>query len=189
MQNQPAGDLGSGWGAGACPVPGTHPPYENTGCSGPVLTLPFSSSPQKWLESRVTSIDDSDPWWAAFSGVFKDMCVSWPALLSPFPPSFLYPPSTTLRPFPLPLPPTSPFLRLSPLQEPHPGARDLPRRHRQPLPPRGEPLAAEWAVRGPRGLAFPLTLLLAPVGRDPGSGLLTHEPHACASARPRRATA
>lgn len=28
---------------------------------------------QKWLESRVTSIDDSDPWWAAFSGVFKDM--------------------------------------------------------------------------------------------------------------------
>ncbi|XP_025771835.1 aminoacylase-1 isoform X4 [Puma concolor] len=28
---------------------------------------------QKWTESRVTSTNDSDPWWAAFSGVFKDM--------------------------------------------------------------------------------------------------------------------
>ncbi|XP_036850833.1 aminoacylase-1 isoform X2 [Manis javanica] len=28
---------------------------------------------QKWTEPRVTSTDDSDPWWAAFSGVFKDM--------------------------------------------------------------------------------------------------------------------
>uniref|UniRef100_A0A8D0QW88 N-acyl-aliphatic-L-amino acid amidohydrolase n=1 Tax=Sus scrofa TaxID=9823 RepID=A0A8D0QW88_PIG len=28
---------------------------------------------QKWMETQVTSTDDSDPWWAAFSGVFKDM--------------------------------------------------------------------------------------------------------------------
>ncbi|XP_047631811.1 aminoacylase-1 isoform X2 [Phacochoerus africanus] len=28
---------------------------------------------QKWTETQVTSTDDSDPWWAAFSGVFKDM--------------------------------------------------------------------------------------------------------------------
>ncbi|XP_058416019.1 aminoacylase-1 isoform X4 [Diceros bicornis minor] len=28
---------------------------------------------QKFTEPRVTSTDDSDPWWAAFSGVFKDM--------------------------------------------------------------------------------------------------------------------
>uniref|UniRef100_A0A8D0QVY9 N-acyl-aliphatic-L-amino acid amidohydrolase n=1 Tax=Sus scrofa TaxID=9823 RepID=A0A8D0QVY9_PIG len=28
---------------------------------------------KKWMETQVTSTDDSDPWWAAFSGVFKDM--------------------------------------------------------------------------------------------------------------------
>lgn len=39
---------------------------------GPVLTL-SSFSLQKWMETQVTSTDDSDPWWAAFSGVFKDM--------------------------------------------------------------------------------------------------------------------
>ncbi|XP_064352551.1 aminoacylase-1 isoform X2 [Camelus dromedarius] len=28
---------------------------------------------KKWTDFQVTSIDDSDPWWAAFSGVCKDM--------------------------------------------------------------------------------------------------------------------
>ena len=41
-------------------------------CPGPVLILQ-SFSFQKWTESRVTSTDDSDPWWAAFSGACKDM--------------------------------------------------------------------------------------------------------------------
>ncbi|EPQ17469.1 Aminoacylase-1 [Myotis brandtii] len=31
---------------------------------------------QKWTEPRVTSTDDSDPWWAAFSGVCKDMSLT-----------------------------------------------------------------------------------------------------------------
>uniref|UniRef100_A0A673T9R0 N-acyl-aliphatic-L-amino acid amidohydrolase n=1 Tax=Suricata suricatta TaxID=37032 RepID=A0A673T9R0_SURSU len=38
--------------------------------AGEGVTFEFA---QKWTESRVTSTDDSDPWWAAFSGVFKDM--------------------------------------------------------------------------------------------------------------------
>nr|XP_035930807.1 aminoacylase-1 isoform X4 [Halichoerus grypus] len=38
--------------------------------AGEGVTFEFA---QKWTESRMTSIDDSDPWWAAFSGVCKDM--------------------------------------------------------------------------------------------------------------------
>uniref|UniRef100_A0A7N5JR41 N-acyl-aliphatic-L-amino acid amidohydrolase n=1 Tax=Ailuropoda melanoleuca TaxID=9646 RepID=A0A7N5JR41_AILME len=41
--------------------------------AGEGVTLEFV---QKWTEPRVTSIDDSDPWWAAFSGVCKDMNLS-----------------------------------------------------------------------------------------------------------------
>uniref|UniRef100_A0A452S4M8 N-acyl-aliphatic-L-amino acid amidohydrolase n=1 Tax=Ursus americanus TaxID=9643 RepID=A0A452S4M8_URSAM len=41
--------------------------------AGEGVTLEFL---QKWTEPRVTSIDDSDPWWAAFSGVCKDMNLS-----------------------------------------------------------------------------------------------------------------
>lgn len=38
--------------------------------AGEGVTFEFA---QKWTESRVTSTDDSDPWWAAFSEAFKDM--------------------------------------------------------------------------------------------------------------------
>uniref|UniRef100_A0A8C0MWJ9 N-acyl-aliphatic-L-amino acid amidohydrolase n=2 Tax=Canis lupus familiaris TaxID=9615 RepID=A0A8C0MWJ9_CANLF len=38
--------------------------------AGDGVTFDFA---QKWTESRVTSTDDSDPWWAAFSGACKDM--------------------------------------------------------------------------------------------------------------------
>ncbi|XP_059795775.1 aminoacylase-1 [Balaenoptera ricei] len=38
--------------------------------AGQGVTFEFA---QKWTEPRVTSTDDSDPWWAAFSGVCKDM--------------------------------------------------------------------------------------------------------------------
>ncbi|XP_004411558.1 PREDICTED: aminoacylase-1 isoform X4 [Odobenus rosmarus divergens] len=38
--------------------------------AGEGVTFEFA---QKWTESRMTSIDDSDPWWAAFSGVCKNM--------------------------------------------------------------------------------------------------------------------
>ncbi|XP_065742262.1 aminoacylase-1 isoform X5 [Phocoena phocoena] len=38
--------------------------------AGEGVTFEFA---QKWTEPRVTSTDDSDPWWAAFSGVCKDM--------------------------------------------------------------------------------------------------------------------
>ncbi|KAF6312439.1 aminoacylase 1 [Rhinolophus ferrumequinum] len=38
--------------------------------AGEGVTFEFA---QKWTKPRLTSIDDSDPWWAAFSGVCKDM--------------------------------------------------------------------------------------------------------------------
>ncbi|XP_075403567.1 aminoacylase-1 [Tenrec ecaudatus] len=38
--------------------------------AGKGVTLEFV---QKWTEPRVTPTDDSDPWWAVFSGVCKDM--------------------------------------------------------------------------------------------------------------------
>uniref|UniRef100_A0A5F9CQ79 N-acyl-aliphatic-L-amino acid amidohydrolase n=1 Tax=Oryctolagus cuniculus TaxID=9986 RepID=A0A5F9CQ79_RABIT len=38
--------------------------------AGEGITFEFA---QKWMEPRVTSTDDSDPWWAAFSSVCKDM--------------------------------------------------------------------------------------------------------------------
>ncbi|KAM5293037.1 aminoacylase-1 isoform 4-T4 [Ctenodactylus gundi] len=38
--------------------------------AGEGVTFDFA---QKWTEPRVTSTDDADPWWAAFSGVCKDM--------------------------------------------------------------------------------------------------------------------
>ncbi|XP_007451904.1 PREDICTED: aminoacylase-1 isoform X5 [Lipotes vexillifer] len=38
--------------------------------AGEGVTFEFA---QKWTEPQVTSTDDSDPWWAAFSGVCKDM--------------------------------------------------------------------------------------------------------------------
>uniref|UniRef100_A0A8C7AB17 N-acyl-aliphatic-L-amino acid amidohydrolase n=1 Tax=Neovison vison TaxID=452646 RepID=A0A8C7AB17_NEOVI len=38
--------------------------------AGEGVTFEFA---QKWTEPRVTSTDDSDPWWAAFSGACKDM--------------------------------------------------------------------------------------------------------------------
>uniref|UniRef100_A0A8C9BG67 N-acyl-aliphatic-L-amino acid amidohydrolase n=1 Tax=Phocoena sinus TaxID=42100 RepID=A0A8C9BG67_PHOSS len=38
--------------------------------AGEGVTFEFA---QKWTEPRMTSTDDSDPWWAAFSGVCKDM--------------------------------------------------------------------------------------------------------------------
>nr|XP_012626931.1 aminoacylase-1 isoform X2 [Microcebus murinus] len=38
--------------------------------AGEGVTLEFV---QKWMDPRVTPIDDSDPWWSAFSRVFKDM--------------------------------------------------------------------------------------------------------------------
>ncbi|XP_016045560.2 aminoacylase-1B isoform X1 [Erinaceus europaeus] len=40
------------------------------GEAGEGVTFEFA---QKWTEPRMTSTDDSDPWWAAFSGVFKNM--------------------------------------------------------------------------------------------------------------------
>lgn len=41
--------------------------------AGPGVTFEFV---QKWTEPRMTSTDDSDPWWAAFSGVCKDMSLT-----------------------------------------------------------------------------------------------------------------
>nr|KAF6334782.1 aminoacylase 1 [Pipistrellus kuhlii] len=41
--------------------------------AGPGVTFEFV---QKWTEPRITSTDDSDPWWAAFSGVCKDMSLT-----------------------------------------------------------------------------------------------------------------
>ncbi|XP_069331890.1 aminoacylase-1 [Eulemur rufifrons] len=38
--------------------------------AGEGVTLEFA---QKWMKPRATPIDDSDPWWSAFSRVFKDM--------------------------------------------------------------------------------------------------------------------
>ncbi|KAG8523948.1 Aminoacylase-1 [Galemys pyrenaicus] len=38
--------------------------------AGEGVTFEFA---QKWTEPRMTSTDDSDPWWAAFNGVCKDM--------------------------------------------------------------------------------------------------------------------
>nr|KAF6419833.1 aminoacylase 1 [Molossus molossus] len=38
--------------------------------AGQGVTFEFA---QKWMEPRITSTDDADPWWAAFSGVCKDM--------------------------------------------------------------------------------------------------------------------
>uniref|UniRef100_A0A8C3WSM8 N-acyl-aliphatic-L-amino acid amidohydrolase n=1 Tax=Catagonus wagneri TaxID=51154 RepID=A0A8C3WSM8_9CETA len=38
--------------------------------AGKGVTFEFA---QKWTKPQVTSTDESDPWWAAFSGVFKDM--------------------------------------------------------------------------------------------------------------------
>ncbi|XP_012925924.1 aminoacylase-1 isoform X2 [Heterocephalus glaber] len=38
--------------------------------AGEGVTFEFA---QKWMEPRVTSTDDADPWWAAFSGICKDM--------------------------------------------------------------------------------------------------------------------
>uniref|UniRef100_A0A8C6W5D8 N-acyl-aliphatic-L-amino acid amidohydrolase n=1 Tax=Nannospalax galili TaxID=1026970 RepID=A0A8C6W5D8_NANGA len=38
--------------------------------AGEGVTFEFA---QKWTEPRMTCTDDSDPWWAAFSGVCKDM--------------------------------------------------------------------------------------------------------------------
>ncbi|KAM4821684.1 aminoacylase-1 [Thomomys bottae] len=41
--------------------------------AGEGVTYEFA---QKWTEPRITPTDDADPWWAAFSGVFKDMNLS-----------------------------------------------------------------------------------------------------------------
>ncbi|KAM9186174.1 aminoacylase-1 isoform 1-T3 [Dugong dugon] len=38
--------------------------------AGDGVTFEFT---QKWMEPRITSTDNSDPWWAAFSGACKDM--------------------------------------------------------------------------------------------------------------------
>uniref|UniRef100_G3SWU1 N-acyl-aliphatic-L-amino acid amidohydrolase n=1 Tax=Loxodonta africana TaxID=9785 RepID=G3SWU1_LOXAF len=38
--------------------------------AGEGITFEFA---QKWMEPRITGTDNSDPWWAAFSGVCKDM--------------------------------------------------------------------------------------------------------------------
>ncbi|KAL2803736.1 aminoacylase-1 isoform b [Daubentonia madagascariensis] len=38
---------------------------------------------QKWMEPRATPTDDSDPWWAAFSRVFKDMNLTLEAEIFP----------------------------------------------------------------------------------------------------------
>lgn len=67
----PAGCLGRCMGV--CPLPGTAYSMKNRArCPDSVLILP-SFSPQKWTEPQVTPTDDSDPWWAAFSGACKDM--------------------------------------------------------------------------------------------------------------------
>lgn len=65
-------DWTCGWDGGM-PCARHNPPKIRASCPGPVVILPSFPSPQKWTEPRVTSTDDSDPWWAAFSGVFKDM--------------------------------------------------------------------------------------------------------------------
>lgn len=44
---------------------------------------------------------------------------------------------------------------IHPLQEPHSGARDLPRCHGQPLSSRGEPLAGGWALEWFLGAGLP----------------------------------
>lgn len=44
---------------------------------------------------------------------------------------------------------------IRPLQEPHSGARDLPRCHGQPLSSRGEPLAGGWALEWFLGAGLP----------------------------------
>ena len=66
----PAGCLGR-W-VGVCPVLGTAYSMNRARCPDSVLILP-SFSPQKWTEPQVTPTDDSDPWWAAFSGACRDM--------------------------------------------------------------------------------------------------------------------
>uniref|UniRef100_A0A8C5VA51 Aminoacylase-1 n=1 Tax=Microcebus murinus TaxID=30608 RepID=A0A8C5VA51_MICMU len=48
--------------------------------AGEGVTLEFV---QKWMDPRVTPIDDSDPWWSAFSRVFKDMNLTLEAKIFP----------------------------------------------------------------------------------------------------------
>uniref|UniRef100_A0A2K6FYZ7 Aminoacylase-1 n=1 Tax=Propithecus coquereli TaxID=379532 RepID=A0A2K6FYZ7_PROCO len=48
--------------------------------AGEGVTLEFV---QKWMKPQVTSIDDSDPWWSAFSRVFKDMNLTLEAEIFP----------------------------------------------------------------------------------------------------------
>lgn len=44
----------------------------------PIFPLPRANSPalslpQKYMDQHVTSTEESDPWWKAFSGVCRDM--------------------------------------------------------------------------------------------------------------------
>uniref|UniRef100_A0A8C8Z3R6 Aminoacylase-1 n=1 Tax=Prolemur simus TaxID=1328070 RepID=A0A8C8Z3R6_PROSS len=48
--------------------------------AGEGVTLEFA---QKWMKPRVTPIDDSNPWWSAFSRVFKDMNLTLEAEIFP----------------------------------------------------------------------------------------------------------
>lgn len=64
--------------------------------------------------------------------------------LCSFNPSLALPASTLTR-----------NIHIRPLQEPHSGARDLPRCHGQPLSSRGEPLAGGWALEWFLGAGLP----------------------------------